>query len=266
MQFTCLFIAAILLTSCANGDKTVVQQHQETKPPVTDVRTLTYTVEATLPHDTHAFTQGLMVHNGMFLESTGQTGQSTIRHVDIKTGRVLKKFGLPPVYFGEGSTVIGDKAYMLTYLHQTGFIFDATTLQMQGTFSYFGEGWGLTTDSRLLIMSNGTSVLSFIDPATFLTVRTVNVTERGDAVMSLNELEWVDGKIWANIWRSDRIVRIDPNTGVVDAEVDLSGLLPSAERTYDTDVLNGIAYDAASGLMYVTGKNWPHVYALRIAQ
>lgn len=256
-----------LLSSCANGEKSVIQQQRQVpSASVADVRTLSYTVEATLPHDTRAFTQGLMVYNGMFLESTGQTGQSTIRHVDIKTGRVVKKFGLPPIYFGEGSTVIGDKAYMLTYLHQTGFVFDAQTLQMQGTFTYFGEGWGLTTDSTMLIMSNGTSVLIFIDPATFLTVRTVNVTERGDAVMSLNELEWIDGKIWANIWRSDRIVRIDPSTGVVDAELDLTGLLPNAERSYDTDVLNGIAYDKASGLVYVTGKNWPHVYALRIAQ
>lgn len=227
-------------------------------------RTYGFSVVRTLPHDVKAFTQGLVVHKGAFLESTGQNGQSSIRIVDISTGKVRKLEKLDERYFGEGMTVLNGKAYMITWLNQTGFIYDAATLKKLDMFSYAGEGWGLTNDGTNLIMSNGSNVLSVIDPQTFAVVRSISVTQSGSLVSQLNELEWIDGEIWANIWQSDRIVHIDPATGRVTGVVDLTGILPNSSRDNTTDVLNGIAYDSASKSIYVTGKNWPSMFQIKI--
>jgi glutamine cyclotransferase len=233
-------------------------------PPPPAAAVQTYSVVKTFPHDPTAFTQGLIVHQGQFIESTGQLGQSTIRKVAIATGTVRSRTALENQYFGEGCTVLGGKAYMLTWLNQTAFIFDAATLRKTGEVRYAGEGWGLTNDGTHLIMSNGSNVLTYLDPASFRVIRSVPVTFNGSPLANLNELEWIEGEIWANVWQTDNIVRIDPGTGHVKAIIDLTGLLPADRRTEDTDVLNGIAYDAASKAVYVTGKNWPSVFQISV--
>lgn len=255
----------LLLMSCSTDQPRPADDPSlRPSPPTPPVRVYTYRVVRTLPHDKTAFTQGLVVHNGQFMESTGQNGQSSIRIVDIASGKVLKRQALEGMYFGEGMVVLGNNAYMLTWLNQQGFVFDAKTLKQKGTFRYNGEGWGLTSDGTHLYMSNGSSTISVLDPKDFRVIKSINVTNDGSPQSKLNELEWIDGEIWANVWRSDNIVRIDPMTGKVVGVVNLQGLLPSAEREYETDVLNGIAYDASSKSLYVTGKNWPHVYEIVI--
>jgi glutamine cyclotransferase len=216
------------------------------------------------PHATDAFTQGLLFWNGSLLESTGLNGQSRLREVDWQTGRVLKEVEVPPQYFAEGLTVIGDKAYQLTWQSHQGFIYDAATFQRLGEFAYDGEGWGLTTDGTLLIMSDGTNRIRFLDPKTFAVVRTLAVTEKGAPVDQLNELEFIRGEIFANVWQTDRIVRVDAATGEVRGEIDCSGLLAPEDRTRETDVLNGIAYDPQSDRLLVTGKRWPKLFEVRL--
>jgi len=177
---------------------------------------------------------------------------------------VLKEISVPAQYFGEGLTVMGSHAYQLTWQNGIGFIYDADTFQQEGQFTYAGEGWGLTTDGRWLILSDGTSRIRFLDPATFKVVRIIDVTQAGRPVERLNELEWVKGEIFSNVWQTDEIMRIDPATGKVRGVIDLSGLLPPGDRRPDTDVLNGIAYDDARDRLFVTGKRWPKVFEIRL--
>lgn len=242
-----------------SSDATSTKEIAESAPLATRLRCQ---VVATHPHDTMAFTQGLQVVNGMFVESTGQYGTSSLRHVNIRTGKVLKRIELGPRYFGEGLTVLNGKVYMLTWLNQQGFVYDATTLQELGTFRYSGEGWGLTNDGINLIMSNGSNTITFLDPVNARVIRTIDVILDGTPLRELNELEYVEGEILANVWRQDIIVRIDPNSGLVRSVINCAGLLPLAEHTPSTDVLNGIAFDSVARKLYVTGKNWPHVYEI----
>ncbi len=223
-----------------------------------------YEVVQAWPHDNAAFTEGLLFRNGDLLESTGLNGESTLRDVELNTGRMLKEISIPAQYFGEGLTVIGAHAYQLTWRNGVGFIYDADTFQQEGQFTYTGEGWGLTTDGHWLILSDGTPRIRFIDPVTFQVVRTINVTEAGQPVENLNGLAWIKGEIFSNVWQTDEIVRIDPATGNVRGVVDLSGLLAPEDRRPDTDVLNGIAYDAARDRLFVTGKRWPKVFEIRL--
>ncbi len=223
-----------------------------------------FEVVAAWPHDRGAYTQGLVWRNGVLLESTGMNGQSTLREVELATGRVVKRVAQGPQYFSEGLAVIGDRAFQLTWQSRRGFVYDADTFRLDREFSYEGEGWGLTTDGKLLIMSDGTHRLRWLDPTTFAVVRTTEVTAAGKPVRQLNELEWIGGEVWANIWHSDEVMRIDPATGVVRGVVDFSGLLPAHERRPDTEVLNGIAYDPAGDRLFVTGKRWPWVYEVRL--
>ncbi len=224
----------------------------------------TFEVVATTPHDRGAFTQGLVFRNGGFLESTGLNGQSSLREVELKTGRVLKQVSIAPQYFGEGLAVIGDRAFLLTWQHGKGFVYDADTFRLEREFTYTGEGWGLTTDGRSLILSDGTARLRFLDPATFVVTRTVEVTSEGKPVEHLNELEFVRGEVFANVWMENEILRIDPATGVVVGVIDCSGLLPRTEIRPDTDVLNGIAYEATTDRLFLTGKRWPKIYEVRL--
>jgi glutamine cyclotransferase len=223
-----------------------------------------YRVIHAWPHDPAAFTQGLVFRDGDLLESTGLNGESTLREVELQTGRVLKRISLPPEYFAEGLAFIGSRAYQLTWQNHRGFIYDVDTFRPEGEFTYEGEGWGLATDGSLLVMSDGTSRIRFFDPAGFRLVREIHVTESGKPVERLNELEWIKGEIFANVWQTDEVVRIDPSSGVVRGVVDFSGLLPVNERRPDTDVLNGIAYDAAGGRLFVTGKRWPEIFEVRL--
>jgi glutamine cyclotransferase len=184
--------------------------------------------------------------------------------VDLETGRVLKRVSLPREYFAEGLAFVGNRAYQLTWQNHKGFIYDVDTFRAEGEFTYEGEGWGLATDGRWLVLSDGTSRIRFFDPDGFRLVRSIDVAAAGRPVERLNELEWINGEIFANVWQTDEVVRIDPSSGVVRGIIDFSGLLPLNERTPDTDVLNGIAYDAAGGRLFVTGKRWPRIYEVRL--
>ena len=225
----------------------------------------TYEVVATWPHDPAAFTQGLVFRNGGFVESTGLNGRSSLREVEVKTGRVLKQVVLPSQFFGEGVAVLNGRAYQLTWQNGRGFVYDADTFRREREFAYEGEGWGLATDGQALILSDGTNRLRFLDPATFQVSRTIEVTGGdGKPVDRLNELEWIRGEIFANVWQTDRVVRIDPVTGRVRGVIDFSHLLAPGDRGRETDVLNGIAYDPVKDRLFVTGKNWPKIFEVRL--
>lgn len=223
-------------------------------------------IVATYPHDANAFTQGLFIHDGDLFESTGQVGQSTLRRVALETGLVEQSVAIAPPIFGEGSARIGDEIFMLSWVSQRGFIFDADTFEQVDSFSYPGEGWGLTYDGNHLILSDGTPELRFLDPETMTLSHSINVTLNGRPVRRLNELEWIDGMIWANIWETRSIVRIDPESGVVDAMIDLSALIPPSVASRRDAVANGIAWNAETGQIYVTGKLWPTLYEIRLPE
>jgi glutamine cyclotransferase len=225
----------------------------------------TYTVVASYPHDPQAFTQGLVyLGNNVLLEGTGQPGRSSLRRVDLTTGNVLKRLNLPAPYFGEGIAVLRDRIYQLTWQHQKGFVYDLATFAPLREFTYTAEGWGLTTDGHSLILSDGSATIRFLNPETFAVTRTINVTLDGRPIPRLNELEFIDGEIVANIWQTHSLVRIEPTTGHVTAVIDLTGILPASERTPTTDVLNGIAYDPATKRLFVTGKNWPRLFEVKL--
>ncbi len=222
-----------------------------------------YRVVATYPHDPQAFTQGLVYFQGDFYESTGLWGRSSVRHVDLETGQVLQQRALDDAYFGEGLTLFEDKLYQLTWKSHRGFIYDRASLDLMATFQYPTEGWGLTHDGQSLIMSDGTPHLYFLDPHTLQLQRQVMVRDDHGPVWRLNELEYIDGEVYANVWMTDRIARVDPATGRVMAWIDLSGLL-SAEERAQADVLNGIAWDAEQGRLFVTGKLWPKLFQIEL--
>ena len=223
-----------------------------------------YSVVARVPHDTTAYTQGLVYADGQLYESTGLLGQSQVRRLNRETGQVEAAVHLPDSRFGEGLTLLDGKLYQLTWQNMEGYVYDARTLELLDSFTYEGEGWGLTTDGRLLIMSDGTATLRFLDPTTFAVVREVTVQEAGSPLSQLNELEYVNGIIYANVYQSDWIVRIDSQTGAVLEWIDLAGLWPHEDRPPSADVLNGIAWDPDAGLLLVTGKRWPWLYELRM--
>ncbi|HEY8447696.1 MAG TPA: glutaminyl-peptide cyclotransferase [Thermomicrobiales bacterium] len=224
-----------------------------------------YHVVQSYPHDPDAFTQGLVYDDGLLLEGTGREGKSTLRLVELETGEVLRSVALDTRHFGEGIALLGSRIYQLTWKSRTCFVYDRETFELLTTFEYEGEGWGLTTDGEQLIMSDGSSTLTFRDPETFRAVRQITVEDAGKPVMLLNELEYIGGEIWANVWRTDRIVRIDPETGEVRGWIDLSGLLTPEDRgDHRVDVLNGIAYDPATNRIFVTGKLWPKLYEIEI--
>ena len=223
-----------------------------------------YEVVNTYPHDPRAFTQGLVFHDGALLESTGQYGQSSLRRVELKTGKVLKKVEVGREYFAEGLTLLGGKLYQLTWQHRLGFVYDPETFQKIGDFLYADEGWGLTNDGESLILSDGSDRLRFIDPSDYRVKRAVSVRDGGRPVSSLNELEYVKGEIYANVWHDDRVARIDPQTGRVLGWIDFSGLLKPGEVTDEEAVLNGIAYDEGGDRLFVTGKLWPKLFEVRV--
>jgi glutaminyl-peptide cyclotransferase len=215
-------------------------------------------------HDPNAYTQGLVYRDGRLYEGTGLNGQSSLRQVELETGAVLRRHDLERQYFGEGITLFKGRLYQLTWRSQVGFIYDAATFQQVGRFEYPTEGWGLTDDGTSLILSDGSSTLRFLDPATLQVQRTVRVTDAGREISQLNELEFIKGEIYANVYMQNDIARIDPATGKVTGWIDLSGLLPPEDRTGVEDVLNGIAYDAARDRLLVTGKRWPRLFHIRL--
>jgi glutamine cyclotransferase len=224
----------------------------------------TYRVLETFPHDPQAFTQGLVYLGGLLYEGTGLRGRSSLRQVELETGEVLRFKPLPDAYFGEGIAVLDERIYQLTWQSNVGLIYDLATFEQVGQFAYPTEGWGLTHDGTLLIMSDGTATLHFLSPADLSEVRRVTVRDAGQPVIRLNELEYVRGEVWANVWQTDRIARINPDDGKVTGWIDLSGLLPTEDRTGQVDVLNGIAYDADGGRIFVTGKLWPKLFRIEV--
>lgn len=224
-----------------------------------------YEVVHTYPHDPSAFTEGLFYLNGYLYESTGLEHQSTIRKVRIDTGAVLQKIDIPAQYFGEGIVNWNGHLISLTWKSHVGFVFDLATFKMQKHFQYEGEGWALTQDGKQLIMSDGTASLRFLNPNTLKETNRIQVTFEGRPLPNVNELEWVKGEVYANVWQTHWIVRIDPKTGYVAGLIDLTGLLSPAERVEGPDgVLNGIAYDAKLDRLFVTGKNWPKLFEIRL--
>lgn len=241
-------IALLVVTACAQEESADL----EWTPRIVEI----------YPHDAAAFTQGLTVHEGRLYEGTGQYGRSSVRLVDLETGRVERSVALERAYFGEGIAILGDRLFQLTWQNGVGFVYDVETFERIGTFDYEGEGWGLTHDGSHLIMSDGSATLRFLDPDDFSVTATLQVTDNGLPVTRLNELEYIDGEIWANVWYDDRIARISPESGEVLAWADLSGLYPQNLRLAD-DVLNGIAWDPVAERLFVTGKNWPQIFELQ---
>jgi glutaminyl-peptide cyclotransferase len=224
----------------------------------------TYTVIKTWPHDRGAFTEGLLYDHGLLIESTGLNGSSTLRKVDLATGQVRQEVKLADQYFGEGAAVLDGKIFQLTWRNHRGFVYDLPSMKLERDFSYSGEGWGLTTDGRSLIMSDGTNRIRFLDPATFQVTRTIDVLAHGQPLTMLNELEYIKGELYANIWQTEFIVRIDPATGKLLGSINFVGLYPPADNTHDNSVMNGIAYDAATDRLFVTGKNWPTLFEVKV--
>jgi glutaminyl-peptide cyclotransferase len=247
--------------TASNSSVGVNSAHAPTAAPIYG-----YEVVNTYPHDARAFTQGLIYDDGAFIESTGLEGQSTLRRVELQTGRVLQRVDVPRYFFAEGMTLFGGKIYQLTWKGAKGFIYDPKTFQKTGEFPYAGEGWGLTHDADSLILSDGTNQIRFLDPNTYQVRRTINVMDGNRPILEINELEYVRGEIYANIWHEDRIARVDPSSGRVVGWIDLSGLLKPGEAGDEEAVLNGIAYDEAGDRLFVTGKLWPKIFEIKLKQ
>lgn len=254
MRFAPLFLLVVLFSSCTPKNEQRVR----------DAASLGFTVQRILPHDPEAFTQGLLIHNGELYESTGQDS-SWIGIVDIGTGKAARKVILDNKYFGEGIAILNNKVFQLTWRNKSGFVYAFPSFDKINEFTYTSEGWGLTTDGTSLIMSNGTDEIRFLDSATLKTVRTLSVSNNGNPVTNLNELEYADGFLFANVWQTDLIVKIDPATGSVVGYLDLSDLAKQARLANPkADVLNGIAWHAATQTMLVTGKLWPYIFILKL--
>ncbi len=255
-----LLLGLALLAGCQPTAQTTAPTAKAAAAPTH----YTYEVVNTFPHDRGAFTQGLVFLDGRMFESTGLNGESSLREVDLATGKVLRQRTVSSQYFAEGLAILGDKAYQLTWQDNKGFVYDRDTFQPIKEFSYTGEGWGLATDGHALILSDGTNQLRFLDPETFAVQRTIDVRLDGKPVNDLNELEYIQGEIYANVWQTNYVVRINPANGDVVGVIDFSGLLSRQDYNSETDVLNGIAYDAAHDRLFVTGKKWPKLFEVRL--
>ena len=250
-RFVGRLVAALMLLTAASARASVPQYSAE--------------IVHVYPHDPAAFTEGLFYRNGHFYESTGLNGHSSIREVEVETGKVLKQHDIDAAYFGEGIVDWKDRLIGLTYTTEVGFVFDIADFAQTGTFRYKGEGWGLTRDASHIYMSDGTANLRILQPDTLRQTGTIHVTCDGAPLKNLNELEWVNGQIYANVWLTHVMVRIDPATGTVVGIVDLGDLLAIASANRTVDVLNGIAYDAAGKRLFVTGKLWPALFQIQLS-
>lgn len=229
-----------------------------------EVPTYRYIIVNVFPHDPNAYTQGLVYFDGYLYEGTGLRGKSTLRKVELETGIVIQLHELPDEYFGEGVTIVEDKIIQLTWQANTGFIYDLQNFILLDQFYYDMEGWGITYDGKQLIISDGSSRLHFLDPLTFIETGSIEVHDANGVVTNLNELEFVNGEVLANVYTTDKIARINPQTGEVTGWIDLSGLLPAQDKVLGVDVLNGIAYDAEHDRLFVTGKLWPKLFEIKL--
>jgi glutaminyl-peptide cyclotransferase len=250
-------IVAMWLRSAGGGEETVASNG-----PII-AQEVGYEVVNNFPHDPEAFLQGLVWHNGFF-ESTGKLGRSSLRRVEYPTGKVLQQVNLDSQYFGEGLAMVDNRLIQLTWQSHRGFVYDMNSFELLGEFRYDTEGWGLTYDGKSLVLSDGTDVLTFINPNSFKLTRKASVKFNGTALRDLNELEYINGEIWANVWHTDLIVRIDPTSGQVKSYLNLAGILPEEEKSDPEAVLNGIAYDAQGKRIFVGGKLWPRIFEIRL--
>jgi glutaminyl-peptide cyclotransferase len=264
MNSITIVIAALLAISCsAEADQKPAAAKAAAKAAA-PVPEYTYRVVHIYPHDPGAFTQGLEFHDGVLYEGTGLKGQSTLRKVKLETGEVLKQIPIEPRYFGEGITVFNHQVVQLTWQAEMGFVYDQDSFKQVKTFNYPGEGWGLTNDGKQIYMSDGTAQIRRWDPQTLQERGRLTVHDGATQVVYLNELEWVKGEIYANVWQTKRVARISPTDGRVVGWVDLSGLLTPQEEASGVDVLNGIAYDETGDRLFVTGKNWPKLFEIKL--
>ncbi len=265
-----ILMIRILLFLFVLGVAVACSSKKDEQKPEVDPLELGYTIRSVWPHDTEAFTQGLVIHNGELYESTGQNGTSWIGVVDINSGKADKKVVLDTKYFGEGITILNNKVYQLTYKHNVGFVYALNDFKKLRDFMYdptIKEGWGLTHDHTNLIMSDGTDRLFFLDTVSLQVIRTLKVSDAVGPVTNLNELEYIDGHVFANVWNTNNIVKIDPATGKITGRLDLTQLANDVRKTHPkVDVLNGIAWHESTNSMLVTGKHWPFVYILKIGK
>ena len=253
-----IFILSLFATACGSQTKRLEGAPQWVEPVQ-----YTFSVKKVYPHSTDSYTQGLQYIDGVLWEGTGEWGESCLQKVDLESGAVEVLAKLPRSEFGEGITVLGDKVYQLTWTNGVAHTYDLTGKRLRD-FRYVGEGWGLTTDGESLYMSNGTADIYKVNPETFKREGKITVTLRGEVVEYINELEWIDGKIWANVYTTDIIIIINPATGVVEGVVDCRNLLPEEEQSAKTDVLNGIAYDKEGGRIFLTGKRWSKLFEVEL--
>jgi len=259
-----LLLVFALTAACSGEIPAPVKNPSVTLPAVVQAAPIyTYEIVNSFPHDPGAWTQGLDIDNGILYEGTGIYGRSSIRKVDLATGRVLQVYNLPPQYYCEGITIYKDTIIQLTLESGKGFVYDKNSLALLREFPYSTQGWGVTHDGDHIIMSDGTSVLRLLDPGTFKTVGQIEVHDVDGPVERINELEYFDGRIYANIWQTDNIAIIDPKSGQVTGWINLSGLLDTRDDAKPADVLNGIAYDADTGHLYVTGKLWSYLFEIK---
>lgn len=264
---TCLLLIVIIflslsVQSCSSNSNNINNNNNnDNTTPI-----LSYEIINIFPHDPEAFTQGLIWDDGYLYESTGLYSLSSLRKVELKTGKAVKKIPLADNYFAEGITIFDDKIFLLTWKEQTGFVYDRDTFQLLDTFSYPYEGWGITTDGEFLIISDGTSILHFLNPKTLQEIKQIKVHDGLFLVNWINELEYIEGYIYANIWQKDRIAVIKPDTGKVVYWLDLSGILDNVQHSKNVDVLNGIAWNEENNRLFVTGKFWPAIFEIKIKE
>lgn len=257
-------LGAVFVYSCSHFPKSQVSSSSGDFTTFNDIPVYTYKVVNAYPHDQNAFTQGLVFENGFLYEGTGLRGRSTLRKVELETGDILQIRVLPAQFFGEGVTIYENKIIQLTLRSNVGFVYNKDSFELLQVFNYPTRGWGITHDGERLIMSDGTSMLRFLDPETFEEIGRIEVYDINSPLTSLNELEYVQGEIYANVWHTDRIARIAPQTCQVIGWIDLKGLLSSEDRRESVNVLNGIAYDEKNDRLFVTGKLWPRLFEIEL--
>lgn len=261
-----MFFSILFITSCGCGTKSSLATASNANEGKKRATGYGYRVVNSYPHSTTSYTQGLYWHDGYLWEGTGEFGTSALLKVELESGEILERRPLGKEYFGEGIALFDDKIYQLTWFNQKAFVYDAKTLKLLKEIDYSGEGWGITTDGNTLYMSDGSQHLYTVNPKTLKRESRTTVTLNGRPLREINELEWIEGRIWANVFVRDQIVIINPESGVVEGVVELEGILPESERHPNTDVLNGIAYDAELGRIFVTGKNWSRLFEIEIVE
>jgi glutaminyl-peptide cyclotransferase len=255
------FIAS--LAACNNNDSNSSGNNNSTPPDAP--KAISYSITTSFPHDTSSFTQGLMIYKGQLYEGTGWEGKSKLMQVDLTTGKIIRERKMDSSYFGEGITILNDTVYQLTWQDHVVLMYSLKDFKLLKQFPLSTEGWGITTDGRELIVSDGTSNLNFYEPGTFKQIRTVSITESGALVNNVNELEFIDGYVYANQYQTDNILKIDPVTGIVTGKIDFSNIGNEVRSKYTVDFFNGIAYDPATKKIYVTGKLWPKLYEVQFS-